>query len=100
MRIPQFYWFTPLLAALALTTTSCQTAVKKPAMAVAPPVASAPPINPKPAAIPAPEPKPQEQPKPVAKLDPIDTLVAQADEQYQAGQAKFGGAHGGRQGQF
>lgn len=93
MRIPQFYWFTPLLAALALTTTSCQTAVKKPAMAVAPPVASAPPIQPKPAAIPAPEPKPQEQPKPVAKLDPIDTLVAQADEQYQAGQANYSAGH-------
>ena len=93
MRIPQFYWFTPLLAALALTTTSCQTAVKKPAMAVAPPVASAPPITPKPAAIPAPEPKPQEQPKPIAKLDPIDTLVAQADEQYQAGQANYSAGH-------
>jgi len=89
MRIRKLYWYTPLLAALALGTTSCQTAVKKPAMAAAPPVASAPPIKPKPAAIPAPAVKPQEHAKVAAKPDAIDALVAQAEEQYQAGQANY-----------
>ena len=92
MRIRQLYWCT-LLAALALVTTSCQTAVKKPAMAAAPPVTSAPPIQPKPAAIPAPQPKPQEPPKVAAQPDPIDALVAQAEEQYQAGQANYAAGH-------
>ena len=93
MRIREFYWLTPLLAALVLGTSSCQTAVKKPAMAAAPPVSSAPPIRPQPAAIPAPEAKPQPAAQPVAKPDPIDALVAQAEQQYQAGQANYAAGH-------
>jgi membrane-bound lytic murein transglycosylase D len=93
MRIRQFYWFTPLLAALALGTSSCQTAVKRPVMAAAPPVSSPPPIPAKAAAIPAPDPKPQEQPQPAVKPDPIDALVAQAEAQYQAGQANYAAGH-------
>ena len=93
MRIRQFYWFTPLLIALALGSTSCQTAAKKPVAAIAPPVPVAPPIQPKPAAIPVPDPKPQEAPAPAAQPDPIDTLVAQAEEEYQAGQANYAAGH-------
>jgi len=93
MRIRQFYWFMPLLIALALGSTSCQTAAKKPVAAIAPPVPAAPPILPKPAAIPVPDPKPQETPPPAAKPDPIDTLVAQAEEEYQAGQANYAAGH-------
>ncbi|MGE5206140.1 MAG: LysM peptidoglycan-binding domain-containing protein [Chlamydiota bacterium] len=93
MRIRQLYWVTPLLAALALGTSSCQTAVKKTAMAVAPPVSSAPPLQPKPTAVPAPDPKPQEAPPPAPKPDPIDALVAQAEQQYQAGQANYSAGH-------
>ena len=93
MRIPQVYWYTPLLAALALGASSCQTA-KKPVMAVAPPpVNVAPPAQPKPAAIPTPQEKPQEQAPVVVKADPIDTLVAQAEEEYQAGQANYSAGH-------
>lgn len=93
MRIRQFYWFI-LFAALVLGASSCQTA-KKPAMAAAPPPPSAPPLQPKPAAtIPAPDPKPQQEPQPaVAKPDPIDVLVQQAEEQYQAGQANYSAGH-------
>ncbi|HJT00470.1 MAG TPA: LysM peptidoglycan-binding domain-containing protein [Terriglobales bacterium] len=93
MRIRQFYWFTPLLVALALGSTSCQTAAKKPALAIVPQLPAAPPIQPKPTAIPAPDPTPQEAPPPVAKADPIDALVAQAEEQYQAGQANYSAGH-------
>jgi membrane-bound lytic murein transglycosylase D len=93
MRIRQLYWFTPLLAALALGTSSCQTAVKKPVMAAAPPVSSAPPLQPKPVAISAPDPQPQEAPPPAAKPDPIDAMVAQAEQQYQAGQANYSAGH-------
>jgi peptidoglycan lytic transglycosylase D len=93
MRIRQFYWFMPLLIALALGSTSCQTAAKKPVAAIAPPVPAAPPILPKPAAIPVPDPKPQETPPPAAKPDPIDALVAQAEEEYQAGQANYAAGH-------
>ena len=93
MRIRQFYWVAPLLSALVLGNTSCQTAAKRPVVAIAPPVPAAPPIQSKPAAIPDPDPKPQEAPPPVAKADPIDTLVAQAEEEYQAGQANYAAGH-------
>ncbi|HKW68616.1 MAG TPA: hypothetical protein VJP04_15085, partial [Terriglobales bacterium] len=93
MRIRQFYWFTPLLIALALGSTSCQTAAKKPVAAITAPVPAAPPIQPQPAATPVPDPKPQEAPPPAAKPDPIDTLVAQAEEEYQAGQANYAAGH-------
>jgi membrane-bound lytic murein transglycosylase D len=93
MRIRQFYWFTSVLVALALGSTSCQTAAKKPVVAVAPPVPAAPPIQPKPAALPAPDPKPQEAPPPTPKPDPVDALVTQAEEQYQEGQANYSAGH-------
>jgi membrane-bound lytic murein transglycosylase D len=93
MRIREFYWFT-LFAALVLGASSCQTA-KKPVMAAAPLPPSAPPLQSKPVAvIPAPDPKPQQEPQPaVAKPDPIDALVQQAEEQYQAGQANYSAGH-------
>ena len=94
MRIRQSYWFTPLLIALALGSTSCQTAAKRQVVTIAPPVPAAPPIEPKPAAMPAPDPKPQETVAPaVAKPDPVDALVAQAEEQYQAGQTNYSAGH-------
>ncbi|HKW25833.1 MAG TPA: LysM peptidoglycan-binding domain-containing protein [Terriglobales bacterium] len=94
MRIRQLYWFAPLLIALALGSASCQTAAKRQVVAIAPPLPVAPPIQPKPAAIPAPDPKPQEAPPPaVTNADPIAALVAQADEQYQAGQANYSAGH-------
>jgi membrane-bound lytic murein transglycosylase D len=93
MRIPLFYWTTPVLGALVLMASSCQTAVKRPVMAAASPVASAPSIPAKPAVIPAPDPKPQEPPEPAPKPDPVDELVAQAEQQYQAGQANYAAGH-------
>jgi membrane-bound lytic murein transglycosylase D len=93
MRIRQFYWVAPALIVLALGSTSCQTAAKKPAVAVAPPVPAAPPIQAPPAATPVADPKPQEAPLPAAKPDPIDTLVTQAEEEYQAGQANYAAGH-------
>src|SRR5579871_3576997 len=95
MRIRLSYWITPLLSALVLMASSCQTAVKKPVMAAAPPVASAPPIEAKPVAAPAPAaaPQVQKEAQPVPQADPIAALVAQAEQQYQAGQANYSAGH-------
>ena len=83
----------PLAASLALATISCETAEKKKPMAKPPAQAMAPSASP--AATKLPAPTVQEAPKPVQPkpADGVVALIAQAEQEYQAGQANYAAGH-------
>jgi membrane-bound lytic murein transglycosylase D len=102
MKIPKLYWLIAGLAAVALATTSCQTA-QHPSAILPPAQANVPALAPA-AARPAPQPeavsKPAQlaqihpqPPKTQAKADPVAELIAQVEKQYQAGQDNYKAGH-------
>ncbi len=81
------YCLFPIVAALILGTLSCKSTEKK-KPAVRPPMrAQAPTLTP-----PPPSP-PKIQEKLVPKPDPVETLIAQVEKEYQAGQANYAAGH-------
>ncbi len=88
MRDRKHYFLFPIVAALILSTLSCQSTEKK-KPAVTPPPAAQAPVIPAPA---PPTPKIEEKvtPKPP---DPVEVLIAQAEKEYQAGQANYAAGH-------
>src|SRR5574341_1623986 len=85
MTLRKPYLLVPVLGGLALGLSSCETTESKRKTATPPPGATAPALQA--AAMPAPPPKPQAKPAP--KADPVETLIAQAEKEYQAGQENY-----------
>ncbi len=89
MRDRKRYFLFPLAAALILSTLSCKTAEKK-KVAVIPPQAAQAPV----ATLPQPKPqKIQEEKVSPKPQDPVEAVIAQAEKEYQAGQANYAAGH-------
>jgi len=97
MKIRVAFPTAALLSALALATVSCQSAPKNIVKATPPAQAQAPSLKPKNAETPA---KPAADAHPVAqnesapaKEDSVDRIVAEAEQEYRAGQENYSAGH-------
>lgn len=88
MTLRKLYLFLPVLGALVLGLSSCESTESKRQTATPPPAATAPTLT---AAAADPPPKPQAQPAP--KADTVETLLAQVEKEYQAGQENYTAGH-------
>lgn len=79
-------WILVAAGALCLSLTSCKTSETPKAKVEPPPQAVAPTIQ-------APAPAPVAAPAPPPQPDPVDTLIAQVEKEYQAGQANYSNGH-------
>jgi membrane-bound lytic murein transglycosylase D len=88
MRSRKAYFLIPLVAALILGTISCEPSEKKKPAVTVPAAAQAPTLTP------PPPPPPKIEEKITSKPpDPVDSLIAQAEKEYQAGQANYAAGH-------
>jgi len=85
MRISNSRLLFPILAALILFTTACETADQRHAKAAPPPQAIAPPV----AALQA----PVAEAPPAPKVDAVQATVASAEREYQAGEENYKAGH-------
>ncbi len=90
MGIRKWYFLALILAGLALFTTSCDTGEKRTAKTTPPPQALAPAIA---APTPTPAPKVLVEEQPAPKVDPVETMVAAAEKEYQEGRANYTAGH-------
>jgi membrane-bound lytic murein transglycosylase D len=88
MTIPRLYFLVPVLGAV-LFSTSCQTDNPHQAKTLPAPQAAAPTLS---SSSPS-EPVEQVQEKTAPKLDAVDSLVAQAEREYQSGKANYAAGH-------
>ncbi|MGH9668844.1 MAG: LysM peptidoglycan-binding domain-containing protein [Terriglobales bacterium] len=79
----------PILGAVVLGLSSCETTESKRRLAAPPPAATAPTLT----AAAAPDPPPQPQEKATPKADPVEALVAQVEKEYKAGQENYSAGH-------
>ena len=87
MKSWKIYFSFPIIAGLALVLLSCESTEKKKASVTPPVAAQAPTLQPQA----PPQQKIQERLTP--KSDPVETLIAQAEKAYQAGQANYNAGH-------
>ena len=88
MTLRKPYLFLPVLGVLVLGLSSCETTESKRHTATPPPAANAPTLS---AATADPPPRPQAQAVP--QVDPVEVLIAQAEKEYEAGQANYSAGH-------
>jgi len=88
MTLRKPYLLLPVLGGLVLGLSSCETMESKRRTNTPPPAASAPTLT---AAAPDPPPKPQEKAAP--RADPVETLIAEAEKEYKAGQENYSADH-------
>jgi membrane-bound lytic murein transglycosylase D len=92
MRFRKSHFLSPIVASLLLATISCETAEKKKPTAN-PPVQALPPA-PTQASKPTPPARIDNPQRPVnGKPDAVETLVAQVEQEFQAGQANYAAGH-------
>ncbi len=87
MKSWKLYFSSPIIAALAFALLSCESTEKKKPTVSPPLAAQAPALQPQ-----APPP-PKIQEKLIPKPDPVETLIAQAEKEYQAGLANYNAGH-------
>jgi membrane-bound lytic murein transglycosylase D len=83
------YWTFPIAGTLLLTLLSCKTTETKEASSDPPAQATAPTLT---ATTPAPPP-PKIEEEVQSKVDPVEALIAKADQEYQAGLANYRAGH-------
>lgn len=84
MRIPDSRLLFPILAALILFSTACETADQRHARALPPPQATAPAVA---------LPTPVAEAPPVPKIDPAQATLDSAEREYQAGEENYKAGH-------
>src|SRR5260370_27207147 len=90
MGIRKWYFLALILAGLALLTASCETGERRLAKTTPAPKALATAIA---GATPTPAPKVLVEEQPAPKVDPVETMVAGAEKEYQEGRANYTAGH-------
>jgi len=89
MTLRKPYLFFPVLGVLVLGLSSCETTESKRHKATPSPAANAPTLT----ASVAPDPPPQPQERAAPPVDQVETLIAQAEKEYKAGQENYSAGH-------